>query len=147
MGTFCFFAWLPPFIGADISPFSPQVWTCVQSCLILFSLATGIFVAASHNNLTFLRCLGREEAFRWWLQSAILETVFFHSDTTSPTSTSRTSFVGWNFRAQCGLQCAFSRTLPPSPLSLLCRLCMGPFTDFGRNIQQQHWVGWFGKSS
>ena len=41
-----------------------QVWTFVQSCLILFSLATGIFVAASQNNLTFLRCIGREELFR-----------------------------------------------------------------------------------
>ena len=44
---------------------SHQVWTLVQSCLILFSLTLGIVVAASRSNFTFLRCIGREEAFGW----------------------------------------------------------------------------------
>ena len=49
----------------QISYNSHQVWTLVQSCLILFSLTLGIVVAASRSNFTFLRCIGREEAFGW----------------------------------------------------------------------------------
>ena len=49
----------------DIKLFPFQVWAFVQGSLILSSLATGIFVAASGSNFTFLRCVGREEVFRW----------------------------------------------------------------------------------
>ena len=50
----------------DIKLFLLQVWKFVQRSLILFSLGTGIFVSVSGTNFTFLRCLGREEAFRWY---------------------------------------------------------------------------------
>ena len=49
---------------AHIKWFLFQVWSFVQRSLILSSLANGILVATSQNNLTFLRCLGREEVFR-----------------------------------------------------------------------------------
>ena len=45
--------------------YTSQVWTFVQRSLFLSSLATGIFVAASRSSITFLRCLDREEVFRW----------------------------------------------------------------------------------
>ena len=41
-----------------------QVWTFVQRSLFLFSISTSIFVTASRTNVTFFRCLGREELFR-----------------------------------------------------------------------------------
>ena len=115
---------------------SHQVWTLVQSCLILFSLTLGIVVAASRSNFTFLRCIGREEAFGW---SDTLKKLYMSvfSGTTFQTSTNLTSFTGQNFLDLSGLRCDFSQTFPFSCFSLLCLLCMETFTYSGRNIQQQ----------
>ena len=66
---------------------------------------------------------------------------FSFSDTTFQTSTNLLLQTGRNFVARYGLRCAFSQTFPSSCSSLLCLLSMESFTDFGRNIQQHHWVG------
>ena len=44
--------------------YTSQVWTFVQRSLFLSSLATGVFISASRANVTFFRCIGREELFR-----------------------------------------------------------------------------------
>ena len=60
------------------------------------------------------------------------------SDTTSQTSSSRSSLVEWSFGDLCGLLIDFFPTLSHSCLSSLCLVCMGPFTSFGKHIQQHH---------
>ena len=81
---------------ADYNSAPSQVWTFVQSCLILFSLATGIIGASSTNHQTFLRCIGRQEAFRW-SDKKPWEFFFFRynfSNFYKPTSTNGAEFRG-----------------------------------------------------
>ena len=59
------FVWLSVLFFISGGDFTFQVWTFVQRSLFLSSFATGIFVAASRSSITFLRCLDREEVFRW----------------------------------------------------------------------------------
>ena len=86
--------------GADYPDYNSaasQVWTFVQSCLILFSLATGIIGASSTDHQTFLRCIGRQEAFRWSDKKKIGDFSFFRynfSNFYKPTSTNGEEFRG-----------------------------------------------------
>ena len=100
-----------------------QVWTFVQSCLILLSLATGIFVAASQNNLTFLRCIGKEEVFRWQIdnQKLAIENIFCQKP---PLKLLQAGQVWWGWVSR-----TFVGSLSPFPQHchlLVCPRCAWP---------------------